>query len=236
MVETRNKLLVVAAHPDDEVLGCGATVALRVASGWEAHLLIMATGIAGRFADVEKHAEEIGQRVAELDGHIGMVAKILGFCSHKRLDFPDNRLDVTPRQDLVHAILPLIEEIKPRLVLTHHPGDYNWDHGHVFDAVMMAARRSPGEVGPAEIMTFEVPSSTERGRRDPEAAFHPNVFINVEKTIDKKKLAMRHYESEYRDYPHPRSIEGIEYWARKRGLEVGLGYAEAFHLIRRVEE
>ncbi len=225
--------LVVVAHPDDEVLGCGATVRLLVARGWRGHLLVMSKGVAGRSADPAADpglaAQEAG-RAAEMR----RAADVLGFASVTALDFPDNRFDTVSRMDLSHAIRPKIDEIRPRLVLTHHAGDYNWDHTRTFDAVMMAARPNPPEFAPAEIRAFEVPSSTERAWQDGDRAFRPNAYVDVGRTIDFKKRALRYYASEYRPYPHPRSIEAIEYLARKRGNEVGVEYAEAFEIIRSI--
>lgn len=228
-------LLVVAAHPDDEVLGCGATVALRVARGWTAHVVFVATGISSRFADANADRARIDAEIASLRAQSARAATVIGFAPPRFLDFPDNALDTVGRQSIARAIDELLDELRPHTVFTHHHGDYNWDHGVVFDAVMMAARRSPGEFAPAEILAFEVASSTERAFASPARAFCPNVYVDVGRTIDKKKLAMRHYESEARPYPHPRSPEGIEYAARHRGLEIGVEYAEAFALVRRVD-
>jgi N-acetylglucosamine malate deacetylase 1 len=233
--DTGETILVVAAHPDDEVLGCGATMALRAAQGFSVHLAVVATGAAGRFAEPAKHQAEIQAQRAALREEMDFAARILEFASVRCLDFPDNRLDTVSRMDIAHALDRVIEEIHPAVIYTHHPGDYNWDHTLVFDAVMMAARVSPGEFSPREIYAFEVLSATERAWREPSRAFHPNVWVDVARTIEKKKLALKQYRSEYRDYPHPRSAEGIEYLARMRGLEVGLEYAEAFELIRSVE-
>ncbi|MCZ7587136.1 MAG: PIG-L family deacetylase [Deltaproteobacteria bacterium] len=227
-------ILVVAAHPDDEVLGCGGTVGAATSRGAEAHLLILANGIAARYEDVKAHAEEINAAQAALREDAAKAAKILGFASHAILDFPDNRLDTVARMGLAHAIDGVIEKIRPGTIYTHHPGDYNWDHTACFDAVMMAARPSPGEHAPARLLTFEVLSSTERAWQNAADAFHPNVYVDIARGIDKKKLAMKTYRSEHRDYPHPRSLEGIEYLARKRGLEIGVEYAEAFHLVREI--
>jgi hypothetical protein len=102
-------------------------------------------------------------------------------------------------------------------------------------SVMMVARPNPPEFMPLEIRTFEVLSATERAWQEPSRAFLPNLYVDVSATIDMKKLALRYYAGEYRPYPHPRSIEAVEYLARRRGNEVGLLYAEAFHVIRRVE-
>lgn len=235
VAESGRSLLVVVAHPDDEVLGCGATVALRVSQGWRAHLLVMATGAASRHADSSASNPTVAREVEELRQDLARAAARIGFASVRSLDFPDNRMDVVPRQDLTRAVDEALEATRPELVLTHHPGDYNWDHTRVFEAVMMAARSSPGEIAPREIWTCEVPSSTERAWQTAERAFHPTIFVDVGETIEIKKQALACYRTESRPYPHPRSPEGLEYLARKRGLEVGLAHAEAFALVRRIE-
>lgn len=228
------KLLVVAAHPDDEVLGCGATVRRLVDQGWVARLVIMTSGVTGRLADAASGGLKAAAEQAALIDQMNGAAKISGFQDATVLDFPDNRLDMISRMDLAHALIPYVQEFCPEVVITHHPGDYNWDHSRTFDAVMMAARPNPPDHSPAEIWTFEVLSSTERAWQDSSRAFHPNLFIDVGHTIDRKKLAMSCYKNECRPYPHPRSLEAVEYLARKRGNEVGLEYAEAFHAVRRV--
>jgi N-acetylglucosamine malate deacetylase 1 len=235
MSNESQSLLVVVAHPDDEVLGCGATVALRGLQGYKTHLLIVAAGIAGRYGNPSVFQEEIALKTARLKEEMGLAARLLGFQTVQTLDFPDNRLDTVSRMDIAHAIDAVVEKIQPEILFTHHPGDYNWDHSIAFDAVLMAARVNPGEWSPKRIYSFEVPSATERAWQDPARAFHPNVHVDVSATIEKKKQAMKLYESEYRDYPHPRSVEGIEFLARKRGSEVGIEYAEAFCLIRALE-
>lgn len=227
------RLLVVAAHPDDEALGCAATVRLKVDRGWTAWLVIMATGATGRLA-ADASAEEALAGVERLKEESRRAADVIGFERTERLGFPDNRMDTVSRVDLSQAIRGIIEQLQPYLVLTHHPGDYNWDHTRTFEAVMMAARPNPPEFSPSEIWTFEVLSSTERAWQDAARAFHPNLYVDVGRTIDQKKLALSYYQSEYRSYPHPRSIEAVEYLARKRGNEVGLAYAEAFHMVRRI--
>jgi LmbE family N-acetylglucosaminyl deacetylase len=155
-------LLVVAAHPDDEILGCGATVRLRVNQGWRAHLIIMSGGITGRMSTVSQTPELQAER-AELVQQVQRAADVVGFESVTVLDFPDNRMDMVSRMDLAHALRPEIESLKPALVLTHHPGDYNWDHTRTFDAVMMAARPNPPDHMPAEIWTFSSQSLCRRG-------------------------------------------------------------------------
>ncbi|NQV82499.1 MAG: PIG-L family deacetylase [Rhodospirillales bacterium] len=228
-------LLVVAAHPDDEVLGCGATVRLLVDDGWQAHLVLMTHGIGGRH-DSGEDTPEIIEAKTQLAGQTDAAAAELGFATVTRFDFPDNRMDTISRMDLSHSIRAVVEKERPYLVLTHHHGDYNWDHGQTFEAVMMACRRDPTEFSPHEIRTFEVPSSTERGAKLPDRVFCPTIYTDVAATIAVKKRALQCYAGEYRPYPHARSVEGLEYLARQRGIEAGLEYAEAFQLIRKIED
>src|SRR5579862_2684576 len=147
----RNTLLVVAAHPDDEVLGCGATVALRVQQKWQAHLVVVATGITGRYAKPDRQDDVIEGDMNALKEDIDRAADILGFSNWTCLDFPDNRLDTVSRMDIAHALKEVVGRIQPGVVYTHHPGDYNWDHGRTFDAVLMACRTNPGDFAPEQI-------------------------------------------------------------------------------------
>jgi LmbE family N-acetylglucosaminyl deacetylase len=227
------KLLVIAAHPDDEVLGCGAYMRLKTQQNWQCKVVIITQGIAGRLSTTASNEACDAQQ--QLHAESLRAANVLGVGEVIHMTFPDNRLDTVSRNDIALEIAPIVQSYQPQLVITHHPGDYNWDHTRVFDAVMMAARANYPDYTPSAIWTFEVPSSTERAWQSPQRSFHPNIFIDVSKTIDQKKLAMQYYASEYRDYPHPRSIEAIEYLARKRGNEVGLAYAEAFQLVRHIE-
>ena len=227
-------LLVIAAHPDDEILGCAGTVILRVTQGWKAHLLILTRGVEGREYQGEDADNVVLKQIA-ISEQTALAAKIVGFSSVHNLGLPDNRLDTISKNDIYLNIKKIVRTLNPSLILTHHPGDYNWDHTLCFEAVIMATRANYPEVFPTEILSFEVLSSTERAWQSPDRAFHPSVYINVKHTIERKKQAMLCYSDECHAYPHPRSPEGIEYLARKRGLEVGLEYAEAFHLIRKIE-
>jgi LmbE family N-acetylglucosaminyl deacetylase len=149
-------------------------------------------------------------------------------------NFPDNRMDTLSKSDLAHAVAKVVARERPNLVLTHHPGDYNWDHEMTFSAVLMGARSSPGEHSPEDIWCFEVASSSERGWAGQARQFQPNVYVNIESTIQIKQEAMRSYVTELRDPPHPRSIEGITAVARKRGFEIGLEWAECFEVVRKI--
>lgn len=234
--DSAKTVLVIAAHPDDEVLGCGATVALLKRRRWRAVLVLMTRGVGGRAETAAAVGAADRQAMDRLAEETRRAARVIGFDRIVPHDFPDNRMDTVARADLAHALSPIIQAERPDLVLTHHPGDYNWDHTLTFEAVMMAARPNPPDFCPPEIRCFEVPSSTERAWQNPAAAFHPNCWVDVAPTIDRKKLALGYYASELRAYPHPRSLEGIEYLARRRGNEIGIEYAEAFHIVRRRED
>src|SRR5213593_4293416 len=156
------RLLVVAAHPDDEVLGCAATVRKLVNRGWQAHLAVMSAGIGGRHTAEDTLSGVVKSEQAALNVQMRRAADIIGYGGIDSFNFPDNRMDTVSRTELTQAIRPVIEQVRPSLVFTHHPGDYNWDHTRTYDAVMMAGRRNPPDFSPAEIWLFEVPSSTER--------------------------------------------------------------------------
>lgn len=232
--QKRKQLLVVAAHPDDEVLGCGATVRRLVDQEWDAALLLMTGGVAGRCTGDAISSEATRAMQKKLSEETAQAAKILGFQKVTTLSFPDNRLDTVGRMDLAHTITAAINEFRPTLLLTHHAGDYNWDHGRVHDAVMMAGRANPPDAHPDEIWAFETNSSTERSWQRAETAFLPTIYMEVSATIEAKVQAMHCYTSEIRPFPHPRSVESIEILARRRGSEVGRHYAEAFSLVRRI--
>lgn len=226
-------VLVVAAHPDDEVLGCGATVAKLKRDGWRAVLMHMTAGVEGRAA-TSRSAQSVtivneqnilaAERIA--------AAAILGFDRIEALTLPDNRMDTVSKADIAHVVAALVAEEQPDLVLTHHPGDYNWDHAITFDAVMMGARSCPGEASPSEIWCFEVLSSSERGWA--RGRFQPTVYVDIADTFEKKHNALAAYRSELKEWPHPRSLQGIDDLSRKRGVEVGIERAECFELVRRV--
>ena len=147
-------------------------------------------------------------------------------------NFPDNRFDIVALLDIVKVIEKVKREIKPGVVYTHHRGDLNIDHRITYEAVLTACRPIKGETV-KEIYNFEVPSSTEWNFPN---TFSPNVYIDISGAIDKKVKAMKAYKGEIREWPHPRSAEAIKILVRKRGCEVGLDIAEAFELVRKIDE
>jgi LmbE family N-acetylglucosaminyl deacetylase len=227
---TRRSVLVVAAHPDDEVLGCGATIARERAEGSEVSILILATGATSRgtaAAPVSREAvDRLYEECAAANAALGVRREAIAFGQ-----FPDQRLDVTPVAELKDRVRESIAACRPDVVFTHHPGDYNPDHRAVFEAVLWASRPCLGEVHPAELYAFEVLSSSEWSWQDRDG-FRPSVYVDVAPFLEAKKEALRRYGSELRPYPHPRSVEGVEILAKKRGLEVSLTAAECFEVIR----
>lgn len=217
-------VLVIAAHADDEVLGCGGTIARHVAEGCKVHVVFMADGVTSR------PGAEPGELQARLSAaHQAQV--ILGVCQTRSLGLPDNRMDSLPLLEVVQQLEPVIEEVHPSLVYTHHHGDLNVDHRITHQAVMTACRPVPGR-SVKEIRCFEVLSSTEWGAAY--APFEPDIFVDISAYLDVKRAALAAYGGEMRDAPHSRSVAHVEVLARHRGCCVGLQAAEAFALARKI--
>lgn len=226
----RQKVLVVAAHPDDEVLGAGGVMAKHVQKGDEVFSLIIGDGITSRYEENELNKDSVRTQVEAIKGHCLAAGKVLGVKNTTVLGNYCCRFDRRPILDMTKAIEKEITRVKPDIVYTHNCSDVNNDHGIVFKAVLTATRPSP-DFCVKKLLTFEVLSSTEWGFH---AEFRPNVYEDISSTIHKKIEAMKVYESEVREFPHARSLEAIKILAQKRGAEVGLNYAECFKLIRDV--
>ena len=220
------KILIVAAHPDDEILGCGGTIARLINEGYKAYTLILGEGITSRDAvrDTEKREKEI-RKIRECAYKANETIGVKEVFIH---DFPDNRFDTVPLLDIVKAIEKIKNKVKPDVIYTHHRGDLNIDHKITYNAVLTACRPLKGETLKA-IYSFEIPSSTEWNYP---YSFNPNVFTEITQTVNKKIRALRCYESEIREFPHPRSEGLIKSTARRWGCAAGLKSAEAFEAIR----
>ena len=223
----KNKVLVIAAHPDDEVLGCGATIKRLVETGAEVFTLILSAGKSSREDD------DISTEQRELKNEMLEANRSLGVKEVYTADFPDNAFDSVPLLKIVKRIEEVKDALKPNMMFTHHIGDMNIDHQITHGAVLTATRPMAGEVV-KEVLSFEVPSSTEWNSFSKESIFVPNVFYDVTKSIDDKIAAMAIYKSELRDYPHPRSLEYIGDIAKVWGAKIGVGRAEAFCLVRSI--
>lgn len=229
MTTKRQTVLVCAAHPDDEVLGCGGTMARHVDQGDAVHVIFVADGTGSRQGLSAKREHLRERREAAKDA-----ARILGCKMPHCLDYPDQRLDTVPLLDITQSIEALLAEIKPDLIYTHHGDDLNADHRLVSEATMTAVRPTPEQTVLA-VYGFETLSSTEWAFHSRGTAFRPNRFIGIEATLGRKLDALRAYKAEMRDFPHPRSYETVEALARLRGSTVGLAAAEAFAVLREVE-
>jgi LmbE family N-acetylglucosaminyl deacetylase len=225
-----NPILVIAAHPDDEVLGCGGTAARLANEGRDVFFAIMGEGITSRHQ--QRDAAD-GRQLNQLKQHAHAAAKKVGVKDVFLDQLPDNRLDTVPLLEVVKLIEDLVDRIKPEIIYTHHPGDLNIDHGVIHRAVLTATRPMAGQPV-REIYAFEVPSSTEWAFQRLEPSFRPNVFVDITQTIDAKIAAMECYESEARRFPHPRSPEALRALATRWGSVVGCGAAEAFELVRSI--
>jgi len=218
-----NTILVVASHPDDEVLGLGGTIARHVAAGDTVHSLIIAEGATSR-PGIDDAMETRALRAAA-----AAAADVLGAHPPRLLGLPDNRLDTLALLDIVQPIEAVIAEVKPQTVYTHFLGDLNRDHGITAEAVEIACRPLPGQTVSA-LYAFETVSSTEWGLST--TGFRPQLFIDVANELELKMRALRCYDSEMRSFPHARSYEAVEALARLRGAQSGVYAAEAF-MVRR---
>lgn len=218
-----NTILVVVAHADDEVLGCGGTIARHVAEGDAVHVVFMADGVSSRAMN---DSAELQRRNQARDAAL----RILGVTNSYALDFPDNRMDSVPLLDVVKALELIVPQVQPNRVYTHHHGDLNVDHRVTHQAVMTACRPVPGS-SVREFLTFEVMSSTEWATPGVEA-FVPNAFIDIGGYLETKMKALEKYYMEMHPEPHSRSVVHIESQALHRGNCMGLKAAEAFQVVR----
>lgn len=225
---TANKILVVAAHPDDELLGAGGTMIKHILKGDEVSVLILADGETSREG---AGAEEVEKRTEQ----IKRMAKKLKLKKIFIKSLPDQKLDVLPLIEIIKIVEKAISAIKPKIVYTHNPSDLNKDHKITFQAVLTVCRPRPNFCV-KELLAFETPSSTEWQMKDEANMFRPARYINIEQVFKKKIAAIKIYQDEIREFPHPRSLIGLEILAKYRGLEVGLKYAEAFQVIRIIND
>lgn len=234
------KVLVLVAHPDDEVLGMGGTMLRHAQKGDFVKVVYFATGITSRrstnyqnSASYEQSKDEtklMQKEIENLRRDARKSCKILKVKDVKFYDFPDNEMDCVPLLKIVKVIEKEIKETKPDRIYTHHYNDLNVDHRVVFNAVLTASRPIGSTV--KEIITFEVPSSTEWNYP---TRFNPNYFINIKSQASAKIKAMKAYKNEIRDFPHPRSTENLKNVVQRWGSVSGNPAAEAFEIIRKIE-
>jgi len=222
-------ILILAAHPDDEVLGCGGTIAKLAREGAAIHVAFLADGVLSREGDENTRKNELDARQAAAEKACG----ILGVKAVSFGKFPDNRMDSIALLDIVRLVESLVAKYRPDAVFTHHAGDVNVDHRRAHEAVVTACRPQSGH--PVKtLLCFEVPSSTEWQLPGSAPVFTPNWFVDVSATLDRKLAALDAYAAELRAWPHPRSRQGVEHLARWRGATIGVEAAEAFLLGRQL--
>ncbi len=230
MRSNNQTVLVVVAHPDDEVLGCGGTMARLAREGHHVHILILGEGISSRY---DRRAQADQHALRKLKHDARAASRLLGADSITFEGLPDNRFDELPLLEIVKRVERRVEAIQPTIMYTHHPGDLNIDHRRTFQAVLTATRPVDG-CCVREVYTFEVPSSTEWAFQQLQPAFKPNVFMDITETVELKVRGMACYEGEVREFPHPRSAEALRAITRRWGSVAGCAYAEAFELVRSV--
>lgn len=218
------KVLVVATHPDDEVLGCGGVIARYSAEGASVQVLVVTRGSADIFP-----AEFIEQGRRELaEAH-----RILGVSEVRFLDLAAPKLDTIPGHLIADRIKQCIDELEPEVVYLPHFGDLHADHRAVYYATLVAAR--PIHHSPVRrLMSYETLSETEWAPPTGEQTFVPTVFVDISNVLEKKLAAMRCYASQIQESPHPRSLQGIRALAQMRGATVSCDAAEAFMLVREI--
>ncbi|QPC47654.1 PIG-L deacetylase family protein [Mangrovibacillus cuniculi] len=217
-------ILVIAPHPDDEVLGVGGTIAKHKENGENVYICIVTKGMAPMFN--EESVEQV--RNEAIEAH-----KLLGVENTFFLDFPAVLLEESPKYKLNAAIIKVLEKVKPDIVYLPHRGDIHLDHKIVFDASMVALR-PVGEFKVKEIYSYETLSETEWDAPNTTNAFMPNTWVDITQFIDVKKSAMSVFKSQVHSFPHPRSIQALENLSKYRGSNMGLKNAEAFMTIRRL--
>jgi len=222
------RILVIAAHPDDETLGAGGTIAKHIENGAEIKVLVLGTGITSR------ETENAEKEIAELRQEAKKAMDKLGVREIEFLDFPDNKFDSVPLLDIIKAIESRIEEFQPETVYTHHWGDLNLDHRIAFEAVTIACRPVSCQV--KRILCFEIISSSEMNLKNDGSVFKPNYWVPLdEKQVGKKLEALREYQKEIREPPHPRSVENAKALASVRGSVINKEFAEAFVVALAIE-
>ncbi len=218
------RVLVIAAHPDDEVLGCGGAIARHVENGSQVYVLIATRGAPDVFPSAQ--VETVWQ-----EAHAAH--EMLGITETYTLDFLAPRLDVIPTHELVDSIHEHLIQLRPEIVYLPHRGDIHNDHRCVYHATLVAARPIDN-CGINRLLCYETPSETEWAPPSGDNAFVPTVFVDISRHLEIKLRAVACYRSQIKEPPHPRSLRTVEIQARLRGSTVGLSAAEAFMLVREI--
>lgn len=220
------KILVIAAHPDDEVLGCGGIILKHIKNKDDVVICILTDGSLNRYS--QDKARVVKEQALQC-------AKFLGLERVIFKDLPNQALDTIPILKVIQTIEEVIREVKPEIIYTHDKIDLNHDHRIVYEASLVATRPLP-ENRIRKMLTYFVPASSEHNNVDSESTFIPNLFVDIKEEIDQKVEAFSFYKTEAREYPHPRSSQAIKVYAKYWGISVGLEYVEPFRLIREIEK
>jgi LmbE family N-acetylglucosaminyl deacetylase len=222
------RILIVAAHPDDEILGCGGTMLAHCANKDEVCICILGEGVASRSDLTESERESHLKNLRQQSRDVASFLKVKDLVQEQ---VPDNRFDTVPLLDLVKKIEECIDRFRPNRVYTHHGGDLNIDHVMTHRAVMTAVRPMKENIDLQCVYAFEIPSSTEWAFTQFEPAFRAQHFVDISRYIEQKVQAMSMYSGEARSFPHPRSGNALRSLAQYRGSSVGYDSAEAFEVI-----
>ncbi len=220
----KNRILIIAAHPDDEILGCGGTI-IKLKKDHLINVAFMTNGVSAR----SKNKKEVTRRrnfCLKLFRKLELEKPVF-------FNFPDNQMDKVPLLRIVKKIENLIKKYKPETLITHYSECLNIDHRLTYQAAITACRPLKNNTV-KKILSFEILSSTEWAKFK-NKSFEPNYFVDVSKEFKKKLEAIKYYKSELKKYPHSRSLSGLEALAKYRGISCGVKYAEGFYLNRLVE-
>ena len=217
-----HKVLIIVAHPDDEVLGCGATIAKHIDNGDMAQVVFLSDGFSSRDDDENRNS------------NAQKASNILACQQPIFLNYPDNQLDTMPLLDIVKKIETIVSDFQPNIIYTHYFGDLNIDHQITHKAVMTACRPQP-DFCVKEIYSFETLSATHWQSSSMGSAFNPNYFVDASSFMEKKIKALQCYDNEVREYPHARSYKTVDSLAKFRGSVIGVQDAEAFIVERLIK-
>ena len=229
MIENFKKILVVAAHPDDEVLGCGGLIKKLTKNNKQVKVIFLAEGSSCRFLESDIQKDKVKNEIQHRENCAKKALKILNVKESHFYNLKCGRLNTYPIIDLGKIVENEIISFKPSAIITHSNFDVHHDHLSTFQACLQATRPSNDEIKVDYLFSFEILSSTEWRYNN---CFEPNVFVNIDNEIKYKIMAIKEYDSELRKFPHPRSEDGINTLAKYRGMQSGFNFAESFKLIR----
>ncbi len=228
MKQTKKNVLIVVAHSDDESFGCGGLIKSLSEKKYKLYAISFTNGVGSRGKRTEKDIEERKK-------HSIKASRILGFRWLAQYNFPDNQLDKITLLEIVKIIEKHKKILNPEIVITHNFYDLNIDHRIIAEATLTAFRPEPKSKC-KEIITFEIPSSTDYRMLKRSKNFVPNYFVNIQKYLNSKIKAIKSYKNELKKPPHSRSIEGIKNLSKIRGNQSGVKYAEAYEIIRKIDK